>query len=198
MASVHASEATLAAMKVAFPHVVLCFFPPRSTSYLQPCDVAVFRSFESCIQAQASATLARSVLDGTFDGLAMNKAWRHQSSAERESRAVTYLCEKNQAWTTGWRRVRADSDGACRDAATDAATLHSRDDLFSKSSRSPLPKTLRNGPWQKPDGEDDAPVPDAPPEPEVVNMPPAPASSRPMSNLERCVAQRLVYGAGPR
>ena len=24
-------------------HVVLCFIPPRSTSYLQPCDVAVFR-----------------------------------------------------------------------------------------------------------------------------------------------------------
>ena len=54
----------------------LCFIPPRSTLCLQPCDVAVFRSFKSCIQAQASATLARSVLDGTFDGLATNKAWR--------------------------------------------------------------------------------------------------------------------------
>ena len=63
-ASIHASEATLAAMRAAFPHVVLCFIPPRSTSYLQPCDVAVFRSFKSCIQTQASATLARSVLDG--------------------------------------------------------------------------------------------------------------------------------------
>ena len=28
-------------------HVVLCFLPPRSTSYLQPFDVAVFRSFKS-------------------------------------------------------------------------------------------------------------------------------------------------------
>ena len=74
MASIHASEATLAAMRATFPHVVLCFLPPQSTSYLQPCDVAVFRSFKSCIQAQASATLARSVLDGSFDGLAMNKA----------------------------------------------------------------------------------------------------------------------------
>ena len=27
---------------------------------------------------------------------------------------------------------------------------------------------------------------------------PAPASARPMSNLERCIALRLVYGAGPR
>ena len=64
MASIHASEATLAAMKAAFPHVVLCFLPPRSTSYLQPCDVAVFRSFKNCIQTQASAPLARSVLEG--------------------------------------------------------------------------------------------------------------------------------------
>ena len=33
MASIHASEATLTAMRAAFPHVVLCFFPPRSTSW---------------------------------------------------------------------------------------------------------------------------------------------------------------------
>ena len=56
MAIIHASEATLSAIKAAFPPVVLCFFPPRSTSYLQPCDVAVFTSFKSCIQAQGSAT----------------------------------------------------------------------------------------------------------------------------------------------
>ena len=60
MVSIHASVDTLAAVRATFPHVVLCFLPPRSTSYLQPCDVAVFRSFKSCIQAQASATLARS------------------------------------------------------------------------------------------------------------------------------------------
>ena len=82
MARIHASEATLAAMRAVFPHVVLCYLPPQSTSYLQPCDVAVFRSFKSCIQTQASATLARSVLDGSFEGVAMNKAWRRQSSAE--------------------------------------------------------------------------------------------------------------------
>ena len=62
MASIHSSEATLAAMRAAFPHVVLCHIPPRSTSYLQLCNVFVFRSFKSCIQTQASATLARSVI----------------------------------------------------------------------------------------------------------------------------------------
>ena len=44
----------------------------------------------------------------------------------------------------------------------------------------------------------DAPMPDAPPEPELIDVPPAPASAPPMSNLERCIALRLVYGAGPR
>ena len=58
MPSIHASEATLAAMMAAFLHVVLCFIPPQSTSYLQPCDLAVSRGFKSCIQKQASTTLA--------------------------------------------------------------------------------------------------------------------------------------------
>ena len=34
-------------------------------------------------------------------------------------------------------------------------------------------------------------------EPELIAMPPAPQSAPLMSNLERCVALRLVYGAGP-
>ena len=33
-------------------------------------------------------------------------------------------------------------------------------------------------------------MPDAPPEPEMIDMPPA--SARPMSNLEHCIALRLV------
>ena len=91
VASIHASEATLAAMKAALPHVVLCFIPPRSTPYTQPCDVTVFHSSKSCIQAQASVTLARAVMDGSFDDVVMNKAWRRQSSAEWAARAITDL-----------------------------------------------------------------------------------------------------------
>ena len=41
-------------------------------------------------------------------------------------------------------------------------------------------------------------MPYAPPEPELIDMPLAPASARPMSNLGRCITLRLVYGAGPR
>ena len=194
MASIHASEATLTAMRESFPHVVLCFIPPQSTSYLQPCDVAVFRSFKGCIQAQASATLARAVLDGSFEALAMNKAWRRQSSAECAARAVTDLLDANQAWTTGWRRLRAHSDGDFREAVEEAAALHAEGELFSKHIEpEPAPEDPVDWAMAEPsDGEDDAPMPDAPPEPEVIDMPPARPSARPMSNLERCIALRLV------
>ena len=121
--------------------VVLCFIPPRSTSYLQPCVVAVFRIFKSCIQTQASATLARSVLDGTFDDVVMNKAWRRQSSAEGASRAVTDLCEKKQAWTAGWRRFREAGKGQ-------RAARHWRPVRKKRSNQSPLPKTWTQA-WQR-------------------------------------------------
>ena len=56
------------------------------------------------------------VLDGTFEGLAMNKASRHQSSAEWAARAVTDLCDENHVWTTGWRPLRAHSDAHFKEA----------------------------------------------------------------------------------
>ena len=176
----------MASIHAAFPHIVLCFIPPHSTSYLQPCDVAVFRSFKSCIQAQASATLARSVIDGSFEGLAMNKAWRRQSSGEWAARAATDLSEKNQAWTTGWHRLRAGSNAEFRDAVTEAAALHSRDELLSRHIEpEPVPEDPVD--WamamaQASDDEDDAQL-------RRLHLR--------MSNLERCIALRFVYGAGP-
>ena len=187
-------------MRAAFHHIVLCFIPPHSTSYLLSCDVAVFRSFQSCIQAQASATHARSVLDGSFDGLAMNKAWRRQSSAEWASRAATDVCGENKAWTTEWHRLRAGSNAEFREAVAEAAALHAHDELFSKHIE-PEPAPEDPVEWamaEASDDEDDASMPDAPHEPELIDMPPAPASAPRMSNLERCIALRLVYGAGPR
>ena len=174
---------------------MLCFLPP-STSYLQPCDVAVFR-FKSCIQAQASATLARSVFDDTFEGLAMNKPWRRQSSAEWAARAVRDLCDANQVWTTGWRRLRAHGDAHFKDAVEEAAALHARGDLFAKHIEPEL-APVDPVDWamaEATDGEDDAPMPDvpmpdAPPEPELIDMSPAPASAPRMSNLERCTRAR--------
>ena len=202
MASIHASEATLAAMKAAFPHVVLCVLPPQCTSYLQPCDVAVFRSFKSCIQTHASATLAHAVLDGSFDGLAMNKAWRRQSSAEWAARAIADILAEGNVWSTGWRQLRAHSNDEFEAAVAEAKELHADGELFARHI---APDPAEEGPpmWAMAEvtddeGEDDAPMPDAPPEPELIDMPPAPASAPRMSNLESCIALRLVYGSGPR
>ena len=127
----------MTAMKEKFPHVVLCFFPPRSTS---------------------------------------------------------------QAWTTGWRPLRAHSDAHFKEAVEEAAALNAHDEPVSKHIE---PEPARGEPveWamaEASDDEDDAPMPDAPPEPELIDMPPAPASAPQMSNLERCIALRLVYGAGQR
>ena len=60
------------------------------------------------LHPEATTTLARSVIDVSFDDVVMNKARRRQSSAERASRPVTD-CE-NRAWTAGWHRLRARSD----------------------------------------------------------------------------------------
>ena len=147
MASIHASEGTMTAMKEKFPHVVLCFLPPRSTSYLQPCDMAVFKS---CIQTQASATLAPSVLNGSFKGLAMNKAWRRQSSADWAARAVKDLCAQNKVWNTGWHRLRAGSNAEFREDVAEAAALHAHDALLQAHRAGARSRRFSwNGPWQK-------------------------------------------------
>ena len=135
-----------------------------------------------------------------FIDYTMNKAWRRQSSAEWASRAVADLCEKNLAWTTGWSRLRAHSNDEFEAAVAHATELHAEGGLFSRHIE-PEPAPEDPVDWamaEATDGEDDAPMPDAPPEPELIDMPPAPASAPPMTNLERCIALRLVYGAGPR
>ena len=171
MASVHASEATLTAMRATLSHVVLCFIPPRSTSHLQPCDVAVFHSFKSCSQAQASATLASSVLDGSFEGLAMNKARRRQSSATWAARALTDLCDENKIWSTGWRQLRVQSDAKFHEAVEEANELHPIGALFTRQiDPEPAPEDPVN--WalaEATDDEDDAPVPDALLDPQLID-----------------------------
>ena len=99
----------MTAMTATFAHFVLCFIPPHSTSYLQPCDVAVFTSFKSCIQAQTRRG---------GDSLVSKKA----------ARAV----DRNQAWSTGWRQLRARSDDDFREAVAKATELHSAGDMFAK------------------------------------------------------------------
>ena len=132
----------------------------------------------------------------------MNKPWRRQSSAEWAARAVRDLCDANQVRATGWRRLRARGDTHFKEAVEEAAALHADGELFARHI---APEPAEEGPpmWAMAavtddEGADDAPMPDAPPEPEIIDMPPVPASAPRMTNLERCIALRVVYGAGPR
>ena len=131
----------------------------------------------------------------------MHTAWRRQSSTEWALREIMDLCDENMAWTTGSSLARTQRRrfprGCCK-----GNELHAAGDMFAKQIEpEPAPEDLVD--WamaEASDDGDDAPTPDAPapPEPELIDTPPAPASAPPMSNLERCIAQRLVYGAGPR
>ena len=96
----------------------------------------------------------------------------------------------------------ARGDVEFRDAVTEAAAFHARDELFSRpsSQRAAPEDPVDSAMAEASDDEDGAPMPDAPaPEPELIDMPSAPASAPPMSNLERCIALRLEWWcAGPR
>ena len=161
---------------------------------------------------QLTATL-NNVLNLSKEGQAWILLWDTASihasegtmTAMKEKFLHVVLCflpprSTSQAWTTGLRPLRAHSDAHFKEAVAEAAALHSRDELFAKHIEpEPAPEDAVD--WamaEASDDEDDAPMPDAPLEPELIDMPPAPASAPPMSNLERCIALRLVYGAGPR
>ena len=92
------------------------------------------------------------------------------------------------------------SDAHFQEAVEETAALHAHDELYSKHIE-PEPAPEDPVDWamaEASDDEDDAPMPDATLEPELIDMPPAPAFAPPMSHLERCIALRLVYCAGPR
>ena len=68
MACIHASEGTLAAMRAAVPHVVLCFIPPRSTS----CSPA---TWPSSAASRTAFRWKRAPLLPTPSSTARSKAW---------------------------------------------------------------------------------------------------------------------------
>ena len=93
LASVHASEATLAAMKASWPHVALYFIPPQKHFVRAALRRGSFRSFKSC---KASSTLALRVVGGSVDTLVMSKAWGRPSASKWASIAIVDLCDKTQ------------------------------------------------------------------------------------------------------
>ena len=82
--------------------------------------------------------------------LGHEQAWRRQSPAEWAARAVTYICDENKAWTTGWRPLRATAMPTSKKPSQ--RPWHSTPTMSSSpstSSRSLLPKTPWPGPWRR-------------------------------------------------
>ena len=75
---------------------------------------------------------------------------------------------------------------------SEAVALHSHDELFSMHFE---PEPAEEDPVETTTAMPDALASD---EPDLIDLPAAPASPPRMPNLERCIALRLVYGAGLR
>ena len=81
--------------------------------------------------------------------------------------------------------MRAQSDAEFLEAVEEANDLHASGDLFARQIE-PEPAPADPFDWAMPEGsddEDDAPMSDAPLEPELTDMPPALASAPRMSGL---------------
>ena len=109
----------------------------------------------------------------------MNMARRRQSSADWAAREVTDFCDKNQACTTGWRRMCATNDDEFRDTVTEAAALHGA----ANSSPSIRRQNRRLRREQSDEDEDGTPPHADADEPELIVMPLAAASAPSVSNL---------------
>ena len=167
---------------------MLSFIPPHSTSYLQTCRLAVFRSFKRSLRHRRLIRRHRDEKGMTATVFGRMGVARYRGPLRPTIRRCAPV------------GVRDHSDAHFKEAVEEAATLHAHDELFSKHI-DPEPPPEDPVEWAMADAsddEDDAPMSDAPPEPELVDMPSAPVSAPRMSNFERCITMRLVYSAGPR
>ena len=142
-----------AAMTAVLPYVVLCFIPHRTAR--RTCSPAIWPS--SAASRTASRRRRAALLPAPSPTTRSNTVFGRMGNSR-----VTDLCDKTQAWTTGWRRLRAHSDDEFREAVTSANSSPST----SRQSR------LRRA----------CPHADAD-ETKLIAIPPALASAPPMSNV---------------
>ena len=161
-----------------------------------PCDVAVFRSFKRCIPDARER-----------HSCPLRPRWHLRRLGHEQSMAApVYGLMSSPRSHEPLRRERGLDNWVASTACPQSKKLSKRPPrptLTMSSSQAHRAGARSGRPvgWamaEASDDEDDASMPDAPLEPELIDMPPAPASARPMSNLERCIALRLVYGAEPR
>eukprot|EP00971_Amphidinium_carterae_P235669 4676957-Amphidinium_carterae.1 len=210
-APVHIGADFRARMSKDMPWIKLAFVEPGVTSVSQPLDRAMMRPLKAALQRQVASQLGIEILDtlddgGGFDingGLVANRprlptwVWN----------AITEVAERPGLAEHAWRFVHEISKEECMNAAKKSAAMGTlfrkprRNHSAASSSGAPLPPAddvaLDAEPADLDPDEDcldlmavdlheDEPVPD-----EVI---PKPA---PLSQAERLVGLRLVYGKGP-
>ena len=98
---------------------------PASTPARPPWPPCAPHSLTSCC-ASSRRTARRTCSPATWPSSAASRA------ASRLKQAPRLPAPSSTAWITGWHRLRAVSNAEFRDAVTEAAALHSRDELFSR------------------------------------------------------------------
>ena len=140
----------------------------------------------------------RRLCPGMFDGI--NHGGDSHPVKGRRAQSRTFATRTRLGQLGGVACARSDDD--FREAVAKADELYTTGDLFVKQIE-PEPAPEDPVEWamtEGPDDEDDstpahadAEVSD---EPQRTDFPPAPPSAPCMSNLERCIALRMVYGVG--
>ena len=162
-----------------------------------------FCSWSRCIPKQASTNVVRCVINGSFDSLVMCKAQGMATTVSNRLGVARYLdlCNKNQAWRTGWDRLRPFywlfQSWFCHDCYLEQPAFGVQLGGFCDGVAK-----LICGKWAMLEDTADHDEMDIQPvldEPELIDLPAEPGPSHPpTSNLERCTALRLLHGRGPR
>ena len=224
LASVHKAEA---AVKATPKHIHLCFIPAGATSYLQPCDKALFKSWKSSVARSCSDALAEAVVrqrlpvSQAYDFGTANLRLQSVGWARRATAAVK--ADENlrgEAWKhLTWSAEEGDS------MYREAESLHTHGKLFIKDvATEPAvdedeldPENAEEDAWGHLEKETEIEEKDAEqaavPQPAVLEgpasagspsegpsfsgAPKAKAVPPSLTVLQRYGMRRLVYGRGP-
>ena len=113
-------------------HILIVYIPSQSTSYCQPCDVAMCRTWKSVLAAAANESFAESVVDGqniktTSDLSLMHLKRRSVVGAEN---ATLHVQNRIDLQKSARKHVSWESDEDFARLVTQARVMHDANQLF--------------------------------------------------------------------
>ena len=120
-------------------HIHIVYIPAQSTSYCQPCDVSMFRTWTSVLAAAANESFAESVVDGqniktTFGFSLMHPKRRSVVWAEK---AALHVQNRTDVRKLAWKHVSWESDEDFARLVTQAQLMHDANQLFISHADQP-------------------------------------------------------------